>query len=342
VVRAADPVDGFLTGFFVRQDTSCSFACGSMSADSQRNRNQGRKPKWLKKRLPTGPVFEEVRALLKKGHLHTVCQEAKCPNLWECFSRRTATFLIMGPHCTRNCRFCAVTHGPPEPPDPQEPLRVAEAARHMKLAYVVVTSVTRDDLDDGGAVFFARTIEEIRKASPEALVEVLIPDFQGDSDALRTVMRERPDVLNHNLETVPRLYASVRPGAVYERSLDLLRRARTYDASIPTKSGLMLGLGETSDEIRGTMTDLLEAGCRLLTLGQYLQPSKNHLQVSRFIPPEEFEAWRETALSMGFNQAASGPFIRSSYHAQELYGALTSSSPSLPTPLPRVMRKPPF
>jgi lipoic acid synthetase len=278
-----------------------------------------RKPRWLKRKLPTGPEYEDVRALLKKSRLHTVCQEAKCPNIWECFSRRTSTFLIMGPRCTRNCRFCAVAYGPPAYPDPGEPERVAEAAQIMGLSYVVITSVTRDDLPDGGAGHFAKTIREIRKRMPETFAEVLVPDFKGDFNALQTVVKARPDVLNHNLETVPRLYASTRPGALYRRSLDLLKQAKQIDHAIPTKSGLMLGLGETSGEIEKTLQDLLDSGCRILTLGQYLQPTGEHLPVERYIPPEEFDRWKETALEMGFSGVASGPFVRSSYHAKELF-----------------------
>ena len=266
-----------------------------------------------------GPAYERVRALLNKSQVHTVCQEAKCPNMWECFSRRTSTFLIMGPCCTRNCRFCAVAHGPSCPPDPGEPARVAEAAQSMVLSYVVITSVTRDDLADGGASLFAKTIKEIRKRMPDALVEVLIPDFQGNTDALHTVVKTCPDVLNHNLETVLRLYPSVRPEASYRRSLELLRQAKQYDPTIPTKSGLMLGLGEFPDEVEKTLGDLLDAGCSILTLGQYLQPTREHLKVERFIHPEEFDNWRETALKIGFSEVASGPFVRSSYHAKELY-----------------------
>ena len=291
------------------------------------NKKPGGKPKWLRKKLPTAPAFGEVRALLKKGRLHTVCQEAKCPNLWECFSQRTATFLIMGPRCTRDCRFCSVGQGPSGPPDPQEPRRVAEAAARMGLAYVVVTSVTRDDLADGGAGFFAMTIEEIRRLLPRARVEVLIPDFQGDADAVHAVMAARPDVLNHNLETVPRLYPRVRPQAAYERSLEVLRLARQYAPSVPTKSGLMLGLGERPEEVTKTLEDLLEAGCSMLTLGQYLQPSKGHLEVAAFIHPDDFKKWKKKALAMGFSQVASGPFVRSSYHAQELYSASNFGSP---------------
>jgi lipoic acid synthetase len=280
-----------------------------------------KKPPWLTRRLPGGPEYEKIRRLMNRGRLHTVCQEAKCPNIWECFSNRTATFLILGDRCTRNCRFCAVAHNPVEPPDPAEPMRVAQSVEKLGLAYVVVTSVTRDDLPDGGAGHFAKTIREIHRRIPEAVIEVLIPDFKGDAEALRTVLEARPQVLNHNIETVPRLYTAVRPGAVYTRSLELLGRVRTIDASIPTKSGLMLGLGETTAEIRQTLQDLLDAECRMLTMGQYLQPSKDHLPVARFVPPAEFDQWQKTAFQMGFSEVASGPFVRSSYHAKELFNA---------------------
>ncbi len=260
--------------------------------------------------------------MLRKGGLHTVCEEALCPNQGECFSRGTATFLILGDRCTRDCRFCSVAHGPEGPPDPGEPLRVAEAVREMGLRYVVITSVTRDDLEDGGADLFARTIEEIRRGGAGTLVEVLIPDFQGDGRALARVLEARPDVLNHNLETVPRLYPSVRPGALYRRSLELLERAGKWHPAIRTKSGLMLGLGESREEIEGTLRNLRAAGCSLLTLGQYLQPSRKHLPVHRFVPPEEFESWRETALHLGFSEVASGPFVRSSYRAEAFFRAM--------------------
>jgi len=279
------------------------------------------KPRWLKKRLPTGPEYEKVRELVGKDRLHTVCQEAKCPNMWECFSQQTATFLIMGSRCTRNCRFCSVAQGPVEPPDPAEPDRVASAARQMGLSYVVITSVTRDDLADGGAAFFAETIAAVHRRIPSARVEVLIPDFQGNAAALQAVLAARPDVLNHNIETVPRLYTLVRPQARYQRSLQLLSRVQKYTPGLPIKSGLMLGLGESSDEIRSTLKDLIDAGCRILTLGQYLQPSKAHLPVKRFVSPEEFEQWRQLAIEIGFSEVASGPFVRSSYHAKELYQA---------------------
>ncbi len=287
-----------------------------------------RKPPWLKRRIPSGATYQEIRGLIQERHLHTVCQEACCPNLGECFSQGTATFLILGDRCTRNCRFCAVAHGPVEPPDPGEPPRVAEAVDHMKLRYAVVTSVTRDDLPDGGASVFAETIRRIREKRPETKVEVLIPDFRGDLQSLKIVMEARPDVLNHNVETVPRLYASVRPQAVYQRSIDLLRNAHRLDPSIPTKSGLMLGLGEQPEEVVQVLRDLLDAGCRILTLGQYLQPSSEHLLVERFVMPEEFEEWRKKALQMGFREVASGPFVRSSYHAQEAYQAVSSKPES--------------
>jgi lipoyl synthase len=280
------------------------------------------RPRWLRRRLQTGPSYEKVQGLIHKDRLHTVCQEAMCPNIWECFSAHTATFLIMGSRCTRSCRFCAVSKGPIEPLDSHEPIRVAVATKKMGLKYVVVTSVTRDDLPDGGAAHFARTIQEIKKRIPDGQVEVLIPDFQGDPRALQIVVEAGPHVLNHNLETVPRLYPLVRPQAVYRRSLELIERVRKYEPSLPTKSGLMLGLGERSDEVRMTLKDLLGAGCEMLTLGQYLKPSKDQLPVARYIPPEEFNDWRKMALSMGFAEVASGPFVRSSYHAKELFRAL--------------------
>jgi lipoic acid synthetase len=291
-------------------------------SEAQKPPSSTRKPAWLKRRLPTGEAFNQVRELIDRGRLHTVCQEAKCPNIWECFSHRTATFLIMGGRCTRNCGFCNVESGRPEPLDPGEPARVAEAAARMNLGYVVVTSVTRDDLADGGAAHFAAVIREIRRRILPAEIEVLIPDFRGDRAALETLLCTRPNVLNHNIETVPRLYPQVRPQADYRRSLELLRRAGQFDPGLPTKSGLMLGLGETDAELRAALGDLRRVGCRILTLGQYLQPSPRHLPVVRYVTPEEFEDWRTFALSIGFEQAASGPFVRSSYHAKESFHAL--------------------
>lgn len=283
-----------------------------------------RKPVWLTRDLPTGPVYGRTRALVDGFGLHTVCQEAKCPNRFECFSKHTATFLIMGPKCTRNCRFCSIEAGPCSPPDPEEPVRVAMAAQSMKLRYVVVTSVTRDDLEDGGAGLFARTIQEIRKRIDGAVVEVLVPDFGEDEQALATVLDAAPDVLNHNIETVPRLYESVRPEADYRRSLNLLARAATRSPAVSTKSGIMLGLGETSEEIKRTLREIHASGCRTVTIGQYLQPSRRHLPVDRFVSPAEFDGWRKTALSIGFEEAFSGPFVRSSYRAGDMYRAVRS------------------
>lgn len=283
------------------------------------NRPSGRKPPWLKRRLPTGAAYENVRSLIQNGRLHTVCQEAKCPNIWECFSEKTATFLILGDRCTRDCRFCAVAAGPSGPPDPGEPERVALAAETLGLRYAVITSVTRDDLADGGSGHFAETIRALKKRMPAVLVEVLIPDFQGSKTALETVLSAGPDVLNHNLETVPRLYPEVRPEADYHRSLTLLDRVRASGRGIPSKSGIMLGLGEQDTEIRQVLADLLSVGCTMLTVGQYLQPSRSHLPVTRYVPPEEFDRWKETAKAMGFSEVASAPFVRSSYHAHRLY-----------------------
>ena len=281
------------------------------------------KPPWLKQRLPTGFVCEDVGTLINNANVHTVCQEAQCPNIWECFSHKTATFMIMGDRCTRNCRFCAVNHGPNRFPDPEEPLRIAGMVQNLNLDYVVITSVTRDDLPDGGASFFVRTVKEIRRKVPNTLIELLIPDFQGNKDALRSITEIRPDVLNHNIETVPRLYPMVRPEAIYQRSLDLLKQVVTFDSTIIAKSGLMLGLGEQPEEILNTLKDLLDAGCQLVSIGQYLQPTKAHLSVERYIPPKEFNNWRKIALEMGFVEVASGPFVRSSYHAKNLYQAAT-------------------
>ncbi|MGD9974866.1 MAG: lipoyl synthase [Desulfatirhabdiaceae bacterium] len=276
------------------------------------------KPEWLRRRLPASPEYEKMRKLIQNSCLHTVCQEACCPNQWECFSEQTAAFLIMGPVCTRDCRFCAVSHGIPKDLDPDEPSRVADAARSLGLTYVVVTSVTRDDLPDGGASCFARTIGAIRHAIPQAGIEVLIPDFQGDSSALKIVLQAGPTVLNHNIETVPRLYFIARPQAVYTRSLALLAESAAHSPHIPVKSGLMLGMGETEAEIVEVLEALRAHGCTRLTLGQYLQPGRNHLPVERYVPPQEFEHWRQTALKMGFVRPVCGPFVRSSYHAGDM------------------------
>ena len=277
------------------------------------------KPSWLKRKLPSGPAYERIRAMIGKGQLHTVCQEANCPNQFECFSARTATFLILGATCTRNCRFCNIADGRPGPPDPDEPRRVAEAAARMNLRYVVVTSVTRDDLPDGGASLFAKTIRSLHETIAGVQVEVLIPDFQGDRAALETVLAARPHVLNHNMETVRDLYPRVRPQADYDRSLQLLARVGEIDPAIPAKSGIMLGLGETEAAVRQVIADIHHTGCRMLTIGQYLQPTPQHLPVVDFIPPEEFDRWRRFALDTGFAKVAAGPFVRSSYHAGEMF-----------------------
>lgn len=278
-----------------------------------------RKPEWLKsKQIPTEEE-QKVRRLMKNLHLNTVCREARCPNRVECFNRGTATFLIMGDTCTRRCRFCNVKKGKPQPLDKEEPRHVAEAVKALGLKYVVITSVTRDDLPDGGAAHFASVIRKVREIDPGVGIEVLIPDFQGDSDSLNTVLDARPDVLNHNVETVSRLYEAVRPGAFYERSLELLARAKTINPSIKTKSGLMVGLGETDEELYGVFADLRKAGCDLLTIGQYLAPTKEHYPVADYILPEKFEEYRAKALEMGFLDAASGPLVRSSYKAGEMF-----------------------
>ena len=266
-----------------------------------------------------GSDYEKVRALIENCHLHTVCQEAHCPNIWECFSKKTATFLILGDRCTRNCRFCAVAQGPQGPPDPEEPHHVALAVQELKLAYVVITSVTRDDLPDGGAEHFAKTILAVKDNCPGVGVEVLIPDFQGKRHAWQTVLDARPEVLNHNVETVQRLYPLVRPQADYGQSLDLIRYATDNGHGISTKSGLMLGLGESRHEIVTTFADLVQAGCHILTLGQYLQPTRKHLPVDRFVPPEEFDEFKKIAIEMGFSSVAAEPFVRSSYRAKELF-----------------------
>jgi len=277
------------------------------------------KPKWLKQRLPTGSGYEKTRKLLRNTGLYTVCQEARCPNQFECFGKGTATFMLMGENCTRNCRFCAVAHGGVEALDPYEPAQIATAVRDMGLKYTVLTSVTRDDLSDGGAGHFALTIEAIRKVCPETLIEILIPDLQGNQEALEMLCQHKPSVLNHNVETVASKYSDVRPQAIYKRSLELLRRVKTPGSDIITKSGLMLGLGESREELVKAMTDIRDTGCNLLTLGQYLQPSTNNIAVSRYVPPEEFETIREIALQIGFEGVAAGPHVRSSYHAEELY-----------------------
>ncbi|MGB7575719.1 MAG: lipoyl synthase [Thermodesulfobacteriota bacterium] len=281
-----------------------------------------RKPPWLKKRIPPFQDLQKVKSILSETDLHTVCQEARCPNLGECFSRGTATFLIMGRVCTRGCGFCAVERDAPAPPDEAEPERVAQAVQKMGIHYVVITSVTRDDLADGGASSFAETIRAIRALNPKINIEVLIPDFKGDPRSLKVVLEECPEVLNHNIETISRLYPRVRPLADYKRSLNLLKRSKEDCPHIPTKSGFMLGLGETQEEVLELLRDLREVGCDFLTIGQYLQPRQDRLPVVRFIPPEEFEEYKRKGEEMGFRAVASGPFVRSSFHASELFEAI--------------------
>jgi len=274
------------------------------------------KPEWLRIKLPDPAQRRRVEALVAETGLHTVCQEAACPNLAECFHHGTATFMIMGDICTRRCPFCDVAHGRPLSLDQDEPARLAGAVSKMQLRYVVITSVDRDDLMDGGAAHYAACIQAVREAIPSIKVEILVPDFRGRmGQALEILRATPPDVLNHNLETVPRLYKSVRPGADYQWSLDLLQRFKQDNPQIPTKSGLMLGLGETMQEVSRVMQDLRLHGCELLTLGQYLQPSPHHLPVRRYVAPAEFEQLKKFGESLGFSHVASGPFVRSSYHA---------------------------
>lgn len=276
--------------------------------------------------MPSGKGYAHIRELKKSKALHTVCEEAACPNIGECWESGNATFLILGDVCTRDCRFCAVKGGRPSEADWREPVRVAEAAAAMGLRHAVVTSVTRDDLFDGGAEIFAETIRQIREHVPTATVEVLIPDFRGDPQALETVMKARPDILGHNVETVPRLYASVRPQAQYARSLGVLRAAKGLQRDAVTKSGIMVGLGETKDEIAAVMKDLRAVNCDILTLGQYLRPSLRHLPVIRYYAPEEFEELKQAGDSAGFDWVEAGPLVRSSYHAESQARSFSSRS----------------
>jgi lipoic acid synthetase len=277
----------------------------------------GAKPPWIKAKAPAGENYAQVRALVNRLELHTVCQSAHCPNIGECWHARTATFMILGNTCTRNCRFCAVDSGCPAPVDPNEPERVAQAVGTLGLRHAVITSVTRDDLPDGGASIFAETIRAIRRLIPNCSVEVLIPDFAGSEEALRTVVDAQPDILNHNIETVARMYPLIRPQAVYERSLRLLGRAKEIDPVMQTKSGIMVGVGESVSEVLEAMKDLRAVGCGILTIGQYLRPSAEHAPIDRYYAPEEFDELRQAGLEMGFRHVESGPLVRSSYHAAE-------------------------
>jgi lipoyl synthase len=275
------------------------------------------KPTWLKVRAPGSPNYLKLRSLMRDLKLHTVCEEAHCPNIGECWHHGTATFMIMGDVCTRACGYCNVTHGAPGTLDPDEPANLAHAVETLELAYVVVTSVDRDDLADFGASVFADTIRAIKSRRPACRVEVLIPDFQGEAEPLRAVLDARPDVLNHNTETVPRLYRMARPGGRYVRALELLDRARQWAPEIPTKTGIMVGLGETWDEIVQVLRDLRGVDCQILTIGQYLRPSLAHLPMERYYRPDEFAELKRIALELGFGHVESGPLVRSSYHAHE-------------------------
>jgi lipoic acid synthetase len=276
-----------------------------------------KRPDWLKAPAPAGDNFAELKALVERLNLNTVCSSAACPNMGECWNHRTATFMILGNFCTRRCGFCAVQKGAPLEVDYDEPRRVAEACETLNLRYAVITSVNRDDRADGGAGIFALTIQAIRQRIPGCRVEVLIPDFQGDEAALRTVMDAAPDVLNHNIETVPRLYKQVRMGARYERSLELLARARTMNPSIPTKSGIMVGLGESNEEVISVLGDMRTHGVEIATIGQYLRPTAMNLPVLRYVTPPEFAEYKRAGMEMGFSHVESGPLVRSSYHAHE-------------------------
>jgi lipoic acid synthetase len=284
------------------------------------------KPEWLKVRAPGSPSYLRLKGLMRDLQLHTVCEEAQCPNIGECWNHGTATFMILGDVCTRACSYCAVAHGRPAAVDAAEPVRVADAIRALALDYVVITSVDRDDLADGGASIFAETIRETRARLPQCRIEVLIPDFQGDEDALRTVLDARPDVLNHNTETVPRLYRTARSGGRYARTLELLARSRRYAPDVPTKTGLMVGLGEEHDELVATFDDLRAAGCGILTIGQYLRPSAAHAPMVRYYHPDEFAELKRLALDMGFVHVESGPLVRSSYHAHETADAYRAAA----------------
>ncbi len=275
------------------------------------------KPDWLKVRAPGSPSYLRLKGIMRELNLHTVCEEARCPNIGECWNHGTATFMILGDVCTRSCSYCAVAHGRPATLDLAEPERVADAIQKLDLNYVVITSVDRDDLDDGGASIFAQTIRQTRARLADCRIEVLIPDFQGSESALRTVLDARPDVLNHNTETVPRLYRMARSGGRYQRTLELLDRARRFAPGIPTKSGLMVGLGEGHDELVATLKDLREAGCGILTIGQYLRPTEHHAPMVRYYHPDEFRELKRIAFDLGFVHVESGPLVRSSYHAHE-------------------------
>jgi lipoyl synthase len=285
-----------------------------------------RKPSWLKVKAPGGPNYVQIKQLMNDLNLHTVCEEAHCPNIGECWEHRAATFMILGDVCTRNCAYCAVAHGTPAPYDPVEPERLAEAVARMQLQHVVITSVDRDDLPNGGAEIFAGCVSEIRKRVPETSIELLIPDFKGSETALRIVVESRPDILNHNLETIERLYRIARPGGRYPRALALLRQAKELAPGVMTKSGIICGLGEEWDELLGAMRDLRNQEVDILTLGQYLRPTHSHLPVARYYSPDEFAELRAYGLSLGYRHVEAGPLVRSSYHAWDQVRKATAAA----------------
>ncbi|HKN87016.1 MAG TPA: lipoyl synthase [Nitrospiraceae bacterium] len=287
----------------------------SQDAFLRSDERKGHLPSWFKVKIRQGPDYKDIRSTMDRLGLHTICEEARCPNVWECWNARTATFLILGDICTRRCHYCAVTTGRPVALDREEPLRVAQAVQALGLRHVVITSVNRDELDDGGAEVFAETIRQIRHVLATCTIEVLIPDFEGNTEALEAVLKERPEILNHNIETVRRLFPSIRPQGKYDRSLELLSRAKRLRAR--TKSGLIVGMGETVDEVREVMHDLRAADCDIMTIGQYLQPTTQHLPVDRFYHPDEFAVLKEEGMALGFSHVESGPLVRSSYHAAE-------------------------
>ena len=290
----------------------------------EKRTSETRLPPWIKAKMPGGPKYMELKELMRKKNLHTVCEEAHCPNIGECWERGTATFMILGEICTRACRYCAVTTGKPNELDTFEPIRVAESVKSMKLSYCVITAVNRDDLSDGGAAIFADCIKRIRETSPHCKVEVLIPDLQGNWDALKLILDQKPDVLNHNIESTREIFPLVRAKGDYDLSLELLAKSKAIDPSIVTKSGIIVGMGENTKQLKSTMQDLREVDCDLLTIGQYLRPSQKHLKTVKYYKPDEFEDLKQVGLNLGFKHVASGPLVRSSYHADEQHMSATT------------------
>ncbi len=290
----------------------------------EKRTSETRLPPWIKAKMPGGPKYMELKELMRKKNLHTVCEEAHCPNIGECWERGTATFMILGEICTRACRYCAVTTGKPNELDTFEPIRVAESVKSMNLSYCVITAVNRDDLSDGGAAIFADCIKRIRETSPHCKVEVLIPDLQGNWEALKLLLDQKPDVLNHNIESTREIFPLVRAKGDYDLSLELLAKSKAIDPSIVTKSGIIVGMGENTKQLKSTMQDLREVDCDLLTIGQYLRPSQKHLKTVKYYKPDEFEDLKQVGLNLGFKHVASGPLVRSSYHADEQHMSATT------------------